>query len=53
MDTNQAVVLASYIGSKMHDEFIKIFSGDIEESELVHNQLKNPPEVMEPEPSND
>jgi hypothetical protein len=39
MDKNQAVIFATYIGSKLQDEFLKLFSGGIEESELVTNKL--------------
>jgi hypothetical protein len=46
MVVNQAVIFATYIGEKLQVEFLKVFSGDIEESELVTNKLKKYPDSV-------
>lgn len=38
MNTQKMEVFASTIGSKLQTEFFKLFSGKIEDAEIVHNE---------------
>ena len=47
MDTQTLGVFASTIGSKLQTEFLKLFSGEIDEAELVRNEPELNPAVPE------
>ncbi len=40
MDAEKKRIFNSVIGNKLQMEFFKLFSGDIEESELIRNEPK-------------
>jgi len=38
MNIDHALILASELGGKLHSEFLKLFSSEIEDDELTNNQ---------------
>ncbi len=46
MNIDQMSVMASGIGHKLQSEFLKLFSSEIEQSEIDKNQPENEPEAQ-------